>query len=224
MNENKNSNTKRFLTWTSFIIIIGLIVWGLIVAENKSNKENSSILLPEQVVDTDHIRGDKTAPVTLVEYSDFQCPACKSFYPFVERLLSEEASSTLRFVYRHFPLTQHKNAIPASKASESAHIQGKFWEMYNILFDKQQDWESSSDAKTIFIGYAKDLGLDTEKFSEDMESKEVKNIVNNDYRSGVKAKLKGTPSFFLNGRYIDNPQSYDSFKKIIDDEYTKIAS
>jgi protein-disulfide isomerase len=210
-------NTKRIFMWLSFVVIIGLIIWGLIAAEMKSSQKNASIPLPDQIVTTDHIRGDETAKVTLVEYSDFQCPSCRSYHPFVERLLAETSSSTLRFVYRHFPLSQHANAVPAAKASEAAGKQGKFWEMYNILFDKQANWEASTDARTIFTGYARELNLDIPRFEADMNSKEIDDIINKDLKSGLKANIKGTPTFFINGTQIDNPKNYDEFKKVIDE-------
>jgi formate-nitrite transporter family protein len=218
MNSNNQSKTtRRIFTWISFVILIGLIIWGLIAANNKSARENDLLPLPDQITATDHIKGSATAPVTLVEYGDFQCPACGQFYPIVEKLLAEEGSSTIRFVFRHFPLTQHPNAIPAALAGEAASNQGKFWEMFGMIYENQAEWSELSDAKPIFIGYATKLGLDIKKFQADMALKETETIVTNGYKSGVKAHLQGTPTFFVNGKQISNPQSYDAFKKIIDD-------
>jgi protein-disulfide isomerase len=88
--------SKRIITWASFIIIIALIVWGLIAAQIKSNKQQELTILPGEVVATDHVRGSETATVTVVEYGDFQCPACAQYYPIVERLFTEDASTTAR--------------------------------------------------------------------------------------------------------------------------------
>ncbi len=223
-----SNNSKRFWSWLAFALIIGLIIWGLIAAQQKADREGRAVLLPTEIVATDHIRGGvvgtTTTPITLVEYGDFQCPACRTYHPIVEQVIASTSLETLRFVFRHFPLTTiHANAIPAARASEAASSQGKFWEMYNLLYDKQPDWETSSDAKTIFIRYAKDLGLNEKKFLEDYDSKAVMDTINNDYKGGIKAGINSTPTFFVNGAKINNPQSYDEFKKIIDDSIPKIS-
>ncbi len=206
---------KRIFTWGSFVVIIGLVVWGLIAAEKKANREGATLLLPDQIVATDHIRGSETATVTLVEYGDFQCPACAYYHPLIEQLITSNSSTTLRFVFRHFPLTNHANAMPAAQSAEAAGKQGKFWEMYSMIYENQKAWESSTTAKNIFIGYAKELGLDEAKFMADYESDETKNKISNDHRGGLKAGVNSTPTFFVNGKKINNPQSYDEFKKAL---------
>ncbi len=212
---------KRIFNWGAFIVIIGLIVWGLVAAQMKAAREEQAVLLPTDIAtSTDHIHGNVNAPVTLVEYGDFQCPACGAYYPIVEQIVASTSPDTLRFVFRHFPLTQHANAIPAAKASEAASLQGKFWDMYNKLYSTQKDWENSTDTKTVFVGYAKSLGLDEKKFLSDFESKSIQEVINNQYKGGAKAGINSTPTFFLNGAKIANPQSYDEFKKLIDNAGT----
>ena len=152
--------------------------------------------------------------MTLIEYSDFQCPACGSYFPVVERLLLENPQ--IRFVYRHFPLQQHVNAFAASQAAEAAGKQGKFWEMHETLFTNQTAWETSKTAKTIFEGYASDLGLDMEEFMNDYSSEEIKDKINADLKSGLKAGINSTPTFYLNGNKIQ-PNGYEEFKKLISD-------
>lgn len=207
-------NTKRIFTWGIFIVIVGLIIWGMIAAAQKSAREEAKILLPDQVTETDWIRGNPTASVTLVEYSDFQCPACAAYFPLVEKLLTERGDK-MRFVYRNFPLGQHVNGIPAAQAAGAAGKQGKFWEMHDMLFTKQTDWEVSTDARTIFTGYAKEIGLDMEKFASDFDSKEIKDKITADQKSGLKAGVNATPTFYLNGKKV-NPIDYEDFKKLID--------
>lgn len=209
-------NTKRFFGWLSFIIVIILIVWGLIAASNKASRQDASLPIPNEISANDWVRGNKDSNVILVEYSDFQCPACAAYYPLIERVFSE-SSTTIKYVYRHFPLTQHLNAVPAAQAAEAAGKQGKFWEMYNKIFQTHDDWENSQNVKVIFEGYAKGLGLDMDKYSKDIISKEVVDKVNNDLKSGLKAGINSTPTFYLNGQKLDNPQSYEEFKKIIND-------
>jgi protein-disulfide isomerase len=209
-------NIKRIIFWASFIIILILIVWGLIVASNKtSNRSGLSLGQPAKVTDLDHVTGPKDAPVTLVEYSDFQCPACESYFYVVERLM---ASSTvpIRFVYRHFPLSQHANAVPASLASEAAGVQGKFWEMYRLLFDNHTDWTELKDPNPVFIGYATKIGLNIEAFKSDMASSTLKQKITDSVKEGTSIGISGTPTFFVNGKVIDNPKSYEEFKTIIE--------
>ena len=193
-------NMKRILTWGSFIIVIGLIVWGMIAAANKAERESASAAPVDDVVATDWVReATSTESVaTLIEYSDFQCPACASFFPVVERLISENGDK-VRFVYRHFPLPQHANAVPAAIAAEAAGTQGKFWEMYTLLFEKQDEWALVANPKTLFTQYATEIGLNLEKFDTDYNSEEAKERVNAGVRSGLKAGVNSTPTFYLNG-------------------------
>ena len=209
-------NLQRIYTWGGFILIIGLIIWGMIAAANKAEREKAGILPVEQVTDTDWVRGATTTQVTLIEYSDFQCPACALYFPLVEQLFTEN-SSKFRFVYRHFPLAQHQNARLAAQASEAAGIQGKFWEMYSMLFSSQKDWEESTDVKTIFTGYATKLGLDTSKFAIDFESPEIKAKIEENVKSGLKAGVNSTPTFYLDGKkLVNNPQTNEQFKTLIE--------
>lgn len=217
------SNTKRFLNWGIFIVIIGLVIWGLVAAQQKANKEEQNLILPTEITAEDHFRGNATAPVTLVEYGDFQCPACRSYYPIVEELIKAKGPDALRFVSRHYPLSQHANAMSAAQAAEAAGLQGKFWEMYGMLYEKQPEWEQSTSTKIIFTGYAKEMGLDEKKFSDDYELKSIKDLINNQYKGGVKAGINSTPTFFVNGIKIKSPQNYDEFKKVIDDSLPKLS-
>ena len=210
-------NTKRILFWLCFIIILVLIVWGLIVAMNKSLPDNiyqPRLGNPPPLNASDHIRGSESAPITIIEYSDFQCPACEAYYPLVEKLMSE-STSTIRFVYRHFPLIKHQNANTSATASEAAGKQGKFWEMYRLLFDNQKIWENSPDARAIFEDYAKQLGLNIDQFKKDYDSADIVNKIKIDLDGGISIGVNGTPTFFINGKGINNPRSYDEFKTIV---------
>lgn len=209
-------NTKRIIFWLCFVVVVGLIIWGMIAAGKKSADINASLPLPDQITSSDWIRGSASSTVTLVEYSDFQCPACGAYFPLVERLVKENATTT-RLVYRHFPLPQHANAIPASLASEAAGKQGKFWEMYDMIFSTQKDWEASTDSAKIFSGYAQKLGLDMTKYAADVASKEIKDKITASVAAGQKAGINSTPTFYVNGKKIQNPNSYEEFNKIIDD-------
>lgn len=212
-------NTNRIFGWVGFVVIIGLIVWGMVAAGNKSKNDLTGSALPGEVLATDWIKGTSTVPVTLVEYSDFQCPACGGYFPLVERLVAENPT-LVRLVYRHFPLQQHVHAMLASQAAEAAGNQGKFWEMYRKLFETQADWEKTTDAKKVFTGYAQELGLDMTQFASDIDSQVVKDKINAQALSGARGGVNSTPTFYVNGKKIQNPQSYDEFKKIIENAAT----
>jgi protein-disulfide isomerase len=213
---NNQSNTKSIVFWTVFVLVLALIVWGLAVAMKKSaNNPNGSVLKsPAPISANDHTLGASTSPVTLIEYSDFQCPACHSYYPVVTKLLSEMGTSTY-FVYRHFPLGQHPNAIPAAIASEAASEQGKFWDMYNILFTEYDDWVNLPDPTSVFIGYATKAGLNVSKFTNDLSSTTLRDKVAAERDEGIDIGINSTPTFFVNGKVIKTPSSYDEFKTII---------
>ncbi len=206
---------KRILNWSVFILIIGLIIWGMIAAANKAENENANIATADRVIASDSLIGTTSSPLTIIEYSDFQCTACAAYFPIIERIISDEPN--IAFVYRHFPLNQHANAILASQASEASGKQGKFWEMYRLIFENQKNWENSKTAKTIFESYAKELKLDIEKYTSDFNSKEISEKINADQKSGFKAGVNSTPTFFINGKKINNPNSYEEFKKLIED-------
>jgi protein-disulfide isomerase len=147
---------------------------------------------------TDHVQGPETAPVTLMEYGDFECPHCGAAYLIVkniQRLMGER----LRFAFRHFPLTQiHPMAEPAAEAAEAAGAQGKFWEMHNLLFENQQTLDPE-----YLLGFAEKLGLDTERFMRELEEGVYRERVREDFMSGVRSGVNGTPSFFINGVRYD---------------------
>jgi protein-disulfide isomerase len=207
-------NIKRIIFWLCFLVVLGLIVWGLVVAMNRP-APGSTAGTPAPVTADDHIYGPKTAPVTMIEYGDFQCPACGAYYPFVKKL-TQDASTTLRLVFRHFPLPQHGNALIAAQASEAAALQGKFWDMYDALYSHQADWSDLPDAHAVLNGYAQEIGLDMVKFKADLDSTAVKAVVAKDQAEGESIGINATPTFFVNGKAISNPQSYAAFKALID--------
>ena len=160
--------------------------------------------------------------MTLIEYSDFQCPACATYYPMVNKL-AEEMGQEVRVIYRHFPLSSiHPQAELAARAAEAAGQQDAFWSMHDKLFGNQSTWSNQSNAEDIFISYAKDLNLDVEKFKSDMNNSDIKDAIKDDQRSGNQALVEGTPTLFLNGQKINNPRSYDKLRQAVRDELDKI--
>jgi len=195
---------------------IGLVIAGLIILVRfGGNNSSEAASLSNVAPIAKWTKGNSDSKVILVEYSDFQCPACGAYYPLVKQL-TEEFGDRIKFTYRHFPLSQiHKNAAPAARAAEASGKQGKFWEMHDLLFENQSRWSESSDVHAVFESYAQRLDLNIDQFKSDMKSKEIMEKVESDYQSGVASRVNGTPTFFLNGKKFDNPRSYEQFKTII---------
>lgn len=207
---------KRIIVWGSAVLIIVIIAIGAwSVTTGPTKPGNSNGLLSEEITASDWTKGAQNPKVTLVEYSDFQCPACSAYFPMIEKVVTEYGDR-LSFTYRHFPLTQHKNALGASYASEAAGKQGKFWEMYKIIFEHQEDWAEESNASEIFKGYAQELKLDLARFATDVVSTETKDAVAHDKETGLRSGVDSTPSFYLNGKKMQNPRSYDELKALIE--------
>jgi protein-disulfide isomerase len=165
---------------------------------------------------TDHVRGAKDGKVTLVVFGDFQCPACGAWEPIIRQVLADN-KDTLKMVFRQFPLTQiHRNALIAAEASEAAGLQGKFWEMHDILYDKQEEWSESLNARDYILTYATTLGLDTKKFSTDINSKEIEDKILSEIKEGTRLEVPGTPTFFLNGKKLE-VNDLASFDKAVKD-------
>ena len=183
-----------------FSIIGGITVLILVFILGSSflKQPNSTNDFSYVLGDASNRIGPENPKLTLVEFSDFQCPSCKVYKPIVKSLI-EKYPNDLAFVYRHFPLPVHNFAIVAARASEAAALQGKFWEYHDILFDNQPNF-----AEADLLKYANDLGLDVEKFSTDLKSQEVAETVNIDYKVATDLNLPGTPSFFLvNGDKVE---------------------
>jgi len=216
--EGRSQKTKIFIRrlamWSFVVFIVGGTIFGMVQLAGNPSSGQPALLL-DAVSATDWLKGEKEAKTILVEYSDFQCPACANYYPVVKQL-AQDFGDKLQIVYRHFPLRQiHKNADASAYAAEAAGKQGKFWEMHDMIFENQSEWANKYSVEEIFAQYAVSLGLNLEKFKSDFNSKEVKDKVENDYLSGIRSNVNATPTFFLNGKKILNPRSYDEFKTII---------
>ncbi|MEK7149867.1 MAG: thioredoxin domain-containing protein [Patescibacteria group bacterium] len=208
---------QQILIWGLIILGLGAIVLGMIGIVSK--KTEGTLINP--VNSSDWIRGNRNAKVVLVEYSDFQCPAC-AYYSGMVKNLERDFLNDLAVVYRHFPLEQiHKYAKLSAQAAEAAGKQGKFWEMHDVLFEKQSEWSVSDDALQNFISYAQTLGLDINRFQTELNSRDVEDRIQKNIVSAYNQKLAGTPTFFLNGKQISNPRDYEEFKNLIQKEISK---
>ncbi|MEM4347151.1 MAG: DsbA family protein [Candidatus Altiarchaeota archaeon] len=169
-------------------------------------------------VDNDPVKGQKDAKVTIVEFSDFQCPFCARFFQQTLPQIDRDYIKTgkVKFVYRDFPLSFHQYAQKAAEAAECANEQGKFWQYHDILYGNQSDWSSGGITK--LKEYAKKLDLDTKKFDECLDSGKYFQEVQKDFSDGQSYGVSGTPTFFINGIKLVGAQPYETFKKIIEQE------
>lgn len=164
--------------------------------------------------------GNPAARVTVVEFADFQCPACAALHPTTKQIIANYQDQ-INFVFRHFPLPQHANAVIAAEAAEAAGEQGKFWEMQDKLFENQTQWSASPAPLDMLAGYAADLGLDVAKFKQAIEAQKFAAKIAGDQKDGEDLGVDSTPSFFINGQRTQGLPSYNEFKKAIDAELGK---
>ena len=220
----RKKKINSIIIYGIIFVFVGLAVSGIIYLVAKKSSANNPISLPASLIllEDDWLKGNKEAELTLIEYSDFQCPACAYFHPIVEKLAEdyEDYKEDLKIVYRHFPLPQHKNAILAGQAAEAAGKQGKFWEMAGMIFESQNRWSESEqdEAKNIFRELARTLNLNIEQWEKDIENEDIKKSIDEDYKEGVKIGINATPTFFLNGKKLQNPRSYEEFKEMLNKE------
>jgi protein-disulfide isomerase len=217
---SKLTKIGLILAFSIFVLVFGII--KLASSGNPLDKTlNQSTSSVNVVSSSDWMKGNKEAKTVLIEFSDFQCPACGAYYQVVKQL-NQEFKDKIQFVYRHFPLRQiHANADLAARSAEAAGKQNKFWEMHDMLFENQNKWSGEKNTKDIFIEYARSLNLDIEKFKNDLDSKEVKAKVENDYQDGVRFGVNATPTFFLNDTKLQNPRSYEEFKTLLEEAISK---
>ncbi len=215
---------RRNLWGVGFVVVLGgaLIAMWLANRSNATNYPTGDTLKEVEfsISADDNVKGPQNAKVTLVEFSDFQCPACKAYAPVIDELLSQYPND-LRLVYKHFPLkTIHMRAMNAAQASEAAGRQGKFFEMAKILFDNQDNW-SRVPGIGVFESYAENLGLNIEQFKNDYGSDEVRDKINGQLDYGISLNVNSTPTIYLNGKKIENPASFDAFRGLIEAEINK---
>lgn len=218
--------------WIIFSVLsIGLFV-GLIIFSNSTKIDIDSI--DAYAVQTaskdngniaDHVFGKNGSAVTLIEYADFQCPGCASISPTIQ-LVIELYKDQLQFIFRNYPIaTLHPNAKAAAAAAEAAGLQNKYWEMHNKIYAAQTDWDglNITERTNFFVNFAKDLNLDTTKFTTDMASTSVTSKINYDQALALKVGVDSTPTFFLNGNIMETATwgNAAKLKTAIDGELTK---
>jgi len=189
---------KKFL----IIVLVAVAVIGGGAMLKKDSKSNTTTASP-----TNHTFGSGSTGVVLKEYGDFQCPGCGAFFPIVKEV-KEKYKDKITFQYVHFPLSQiHQNALSAHRAAEAAGNQGKFWEMHDLLYNNQNTWKSSTLVSRDFESYAQQLGLDMTKYKTDYASAQTNNIIQADIKTGQDLKVTGTPTFFIDGKQVEDNNS-----------------
>jgi protein-disulfide isomerase len=161
------------------------------------------------------IRGSKSAKITVVEWADFQCPFCVRVNPTLEQI-TKEYGDKVRFAFKHLPLSMHSKARAAHQAAEAAHRQGKFWEMHDLIFASPKDLNPKT-----YLRYANEIGLDIDRYNSDLSSSSVRKVIDDDLATAGELGVTGTPSFFINGRFLSGAQPYGSFARVIDEELAK---
>ena len=242
----KKSIFKKFLIGLVAAIVVSAFLAGYVVGGGEIGSSSSEPLQPAQQgqptqrvepieaerilvsLGDDPAKGDLEAPVTIVEFSDYQCPFCSRFFRNTLPQIQQDYIDTgkVKLVYRDFPLESiHPNAIPAAMASECAHEQGEFWNYHDKLFDRQQEWAnlSKNEAGNTFKDFAIELGLDSEQMSSCYESGKYLDEIINDYQEGIEYGTRGTPGFFIGNEEdgfvrIAGAQPYSVFQQIIDIE------
>lgn len=201
----------------SLILVACVVIFGGILFLSKKDASAPTDSNGQPIQASNHVRGAGTTGVVLVEYGDFQCPACATYFTAVEEV-TKKYGDKITFQFRNFPLRQiHPNAMLAHRSVEAAANQGKFWEMYSSLYSGQDAWSSLQDPTSVFRSYAEALKLDMTKFDNDVKSQAVNDIINADIAEGQKLDISGTPTFILDGKKIESPQSAEAFNKLIDE-------
>ncbi|MDP3956111.1 MAG: thioredoxin domain-containing protein [bacterium] len=201
------------------VLGVALLVWGSVQTSSGTNTTDPDVAKDILVIrEDDWVRGaTSTSELALYEYSDFQCPACRAYEPILAEIMTE-FGSRISLVYRHFPLKSiHFNANQAAMASEAAGLQGKFFEMHGLLFSEQSVWSSlsSEEMKAKVLEFATTLDLDVVKFESDLSSSQIAEVVSADLADGQSLGVNSTPSFFLGGKKLSNPQSLEEFRLVL---------
>ncbi len=200
------------LTIISVVILFGFLLLVYTLTNKPTNTDFPQI---NKIKADDHLKWSPAKKNILVEYGDFQCPACGNFFVFEKQAIEASGSPNINltkkitFVFRHFPLSQvHPNAFAGAYAAEAASNQGQFWQMHDLLYKNQNLWVGSSTPKDFFAKYAKQLNLNIQQFTKDEDSQAVKDRVNEDMLAGEQAGINSTPTLFLNGKMLSFA-SYD---------------
>lgn len=187
---------------------------GAAVAEARPGRPDPGKRYDVQVAGSP-VKGGDDAKVTIVEFSDFQCPFCSRVTPTLARI-DKEYGDDVKIVFKHLPLPMHSKAPAAHAAAEAAHRQGRFWPMHDRIFGAQREMSPER-----YRAYAEEMGLDMAKYDRDVASADVRGRITADTEQAAELGVTGTPAFFVNGRFLSGAQPFESFKRMIDEEMKK---
>jgi NhaA family Na+:H+ antiporter len=204
---------KRFLPFAIIIVVlVGAVAAGWAVLRSSREQGNTAATpTPDPArevkgAEPAHMRGNPNAPVLLEEFGDFQCPACGTYHPELKKI-EAEFGDKLKVIFRELPLLpMHEHALMAAQAAEAAGVQGKFWEMHDLLYDNQTKWVEQKDLVPVFVDYAKQIGINPDQFMKDLNGEKVAQRIFQDGKRAHSFGLKGTPSFFVNGKEARDEQ------------------
>jgi protein-disulfide isomerase len=211
--------SKQFLAVIAAVIIIFIGIFA--VANHKSSKSGSG----DTKATTSHVEGQGSDGIKLVEYGDYECPYCGEYYSTVKEVQAEY-NTQMTFQFVNFPLESiHPNAFAGARAAEAANLQGKFWQMHDLLYEENQvyynsneqeaTWVGASTPLTYFDAYAKQLGLNVTKFNTAYNSDKVNDLINNDLDKGNNLNVQATPTFYLDGKKVSPVNSLSAFQSLI---------
>lgn len=194
------------------VILTFVLVSGVVAARSFTASEDNT----DASVSAGKMKGRPDAPVTIVEYSDFQCPACRSAQDVLQRFLTQYPD-TVKVVYKHFPLSGHQWAPMAHQAAECAHLQGRFWEYHDLLYSKQAEWSLPVNPAPKFMTYAQQAGLNLDQFAACLSDDAVRSSIHTEKKEGQDRQVSSTPTFFVNDqRIVGHIQLASQGQKIIE--------
>jgi protein-disulfide isomerase len=208
---------SKIIAVVVFLVIVGAVIFGITqpAPTAPSAPVDNSLLVREG----SHMTASKTAKVQIVEFGDYQCPACAAAFPITQKFLADYKNNPdVNFIFRNFPLAMHQNAQISAEAAEAAAAQGKFWEMHDMLYEKQGEWGEAPNPIDFFVTYAQNIGLDVAKFKTDIQNNQYSQIISADQKDGEKLGINGTPTFYINGVEFHGGSvpTYEDFKTKID--------
>jgi len=205
---------KRYLPIVIIVVVLVAalgLTWMLLRSSRQTTNTNANANgagpgTEPRGAEPPHVRGNANAPVTLEEFADFQCPSCGVYYPELKKI-EAEFGDRLRVIFRERPLVPpHEHALMAAQAAEAAGLQGRFWEMHDKLYENQTDWSKAKDLVPLFIDYARQIGLDTDRFMKDINGEAVAVRIFQDGKRAHALGINSTPTFFVNGKEAKDDQ------------------
>jgi protein-disulfide isomerase len=204
---------KRYLPIVIIVVVLAAalgLTWMLLRSSRQTTDPNANANTNPGAdppgAEPPHVRGNPNAPVTLEEFADFECASCGVYHPELKKIESE-FGDRLRVIFRERPLVPpHQHALMAAQAAEAAGLQGRFWEMHDKLFENQKTWSEAKDLVPIFVDYAKQIGLDSDRFMKDINGEQVASRIFQDGKRAHALRINSTPTFFVNGKEAKDDQ------------------